>query len=231
MSIALLLQLQDCDQLLENSKKRLHAIPSQVATFEKKIELKEKELQQSNETHKRLQIKHRELEQQIKAADKKIKRYEEQQRTLQKQEASQALDREITLLRKNIDDYENEAIELLLQLEESEKKQEQDSILFQQEKEKWLERIDHLRVQEKEHRQEATQRESDFNQLAASMDTALVKTYQNLTRSVRHFPYISILEKQRCSGCHLRVSKEVLEEAILARKIVNCDQCSRIVYL
>lgn len=231
MSIASLLQLQDHDQLLENSRRQLNEIPLQMAVLEKKIKQEKKAIQERDESHKQIEIKHRELEQQIKSADEKIKRYQQQQHSLQKQDACQAIEQEIALLRNAIDNDENEVLDLLTKIEESEKENAQNNAQSLKEIEKWSEQINHLHLNEKKCQKEVTQQENDYNQMSQNIDDAWVKIYERVKQSVKRFPYVVLLENQRCSGCHLRVSKEVLEETILAKKIVYCDQCRRIVFM
>mgnify|MGYP001995485879 CR=1 FL=1 len=43
--------------------------------------------------------------------------------------------------------------------------------------------------------------------------------------------YIAPIEDQKCSGCNLRVSNDVVSSVLIEQKITQCDQCGRIVYI
>ena len=44
-------------------------------------------------------------------------------------------------------------------------------------------------------------------------------------------PYIAPIEDQKCSGCNLRVSNDVISSVLVEQKLTQCDQCGRIVYV
>ena len=57
-----------------------------------------------------------------------------------------------------------------------------------------------------------------------------LEVYDRTKTQVKRLPYISAIEVQNCSGCHLRVSNEVQGLVLSGGEIVTCDQCPRIVY-
>ena len=58
----------------------------------------------------------------------------------------------------------------------------------------------------------------------------LLSAYQKVKRIVKRSPWIVPVEDQRCGGCNLRVSNDVVAKALVEGQISNCDQCGRIVY-
>ena len=74
------------------------------------------------------------------------------------------------------------------------------------------------------------QAEADYHESRVSVNQSSLEIYDLTKTQVKRPPYISSIDIQNCSGCHLRVSNEVLGLVISGEEIVNCDQCPRIVY-
>jgi len=56
-------------------------------------------------------------------------------------------------------------------------------------------------------------------------------TIASATQELRNLEiYIAPLEEQKCSGCNLRVSNDVVSSVLVEQKLTHCDQCGRIVY-
>jgi len=75
-----------------------------------------------------------------------------------------------------------------------------------------------------------------------SLETQIVETreevepdflsvYDRVSKIVSRPPYMAPLEDQKCSGCHLRVSNDVVSSVLVEKKLTQCDQCGRIVYI
>ena len=59
----------------------------------------------------------------------------------------------------------------------------------------------------------------------------MLRAYDRVKKVVDRPPYLAPLKDQKCSGCHLRVSNDVISTALVEQKLTQCDQCGRIVYV
>ena len=59
----------------------------------------------------------------------------------------------------------------------------------------------------------------------------MLRAYDRVKKVVARPPYLAPLKDQKCSGCHLRVSNDVISTALVEQKLTQCDQCGRIVYV
>ena len=59
----------------------------------------------------------------------------------------------------------------------------------------------------------------------------MLTSYDRVKKVVSKPPYIAPLNDQKCSGCNLRVSNDVVSSVLVEQKLTQCDQCGRIVYI
>jgi len=73
--------------------------------------------------------------------------------------------------------------------------------------------------------------EKEIEETRESIDTDMLRTYDRVKKVVSKPPFLAPLNDQKCSGCNLRVSNDVISTALVEQKLTQCDQCGRIVYV
>ena len=73
--------------------------------------------------------------------------------------------------------------------------------------------------------------EKEIEQTRQEVEPSFLSSYDRVTTIVSRPPYMAPISDQKCSGCHLRVSNDVVSSALVEKKITQCDQCGRIVYI
>ena len=76
-----------------------------------------------------------------------------------------------------------------------------------------------------------TDLEKEIEQTRQDVEPSFLSSYDRVTTIVSRPPYMAPISDQKCSGCHLRVSNDVVSSALVEKKITQCDQCGRIVYI
>ena len=155
---------------------------------------------------------------------------EQEQRKLQIEEY-QALENEITNLQSKIEERENEQIETLLKIDEARETAE----LAQG---KISERVNEMEQQRntraklgEEKKVEVQELEAEIEETRKEVESIFLSAYDRVKTIVTRPPYMAPIEDQKCSGCHLRVSNDVVSSVLVEKKITQCDQCGRIVYV
>ena len=59
----------------------------------------------------------------------------------------------------------------------------------------------------------------------------ILREYERVKKVVRRPPYVVPVEDQKCSGCNLRVSNDIVSSILVEEKLTACDQCGRVVYI
>jgi predicted nucleic acid-binding Zn-ribbon protein len=171
------------------------------------------------------------LEKDILSMNELIAKQKNRQLEVKKNEEYQALENEIATLQAKIEERENEQIEILLKIDGARETAEvaQGKI---------TERVAELENQRNERAKQGEEKKSELDDLKneieenrKEVEPVFLSTYDRVSKIVSRPPYMAPIEDQKCTGCHLRVSNDVVSSVLVEKKITQCDQCGRIVYV
>jgi len=69
------------------------------------------------------------------------------------------------------------------------------------------------------------------DQELANFPKGLAEQYKKLRTIKRTGPAIVPIRKEQCSGCHMKVSQNTINEVRRGQKLMTCESCSRILYI
>ena len=226
-----LLLLHSRDRRLKTLKNDLEKLPGELEYMDKKIFEEKESIRMAMEEWKTLESKNNSLEKDILSHRDQIARQRNRQLEVKKNEEYQALEHEIANLETKIDELESEQIETLDKIDDARETAEVAE-------KKIAQRVIELEKERDERVAFGKQAEIDVQ----SLETQIVETreevepdflsvYDRVSKIVSRPPYMAPLEDQKCSGCHLRVSNDVVSSVLVEKKLTQCDQCGRIVYI
>ena len=226
-----LLLLHSRDRRLKTLKNDLEKLPAELEYMDKKIFEEKESIRMAMEEWKTLESKNNSLEKDILSHRDQIARQRNRQLEVKKNEEYQALEHEIANLESKIDELESEQIETLDKIDDA---RETADVA----EKKIAQRVIELEKEREERVAFGKQAEIDVQ----SLETQIVETrkevepdflsvYDRVSKIVSRPPYMAPLEDQKCSGCHLRVSNDVVSSVLVEKKLTQCDQCGRIVYI
>ena len=73
--------------------------------------------------------------------------------------------------------------------------------------------------------------EQEIQNARGEVELEILSKYDRTKSMITKPPYLAPVEDQKCTGCNLRVSNDIISSILVERKITNCDQCGRIVYV
>jgi len=208
----------------------LNNIPSLIIKMESKIELEKDTIAAATQDLRSLETQNSSIEKEIHSITDQISRNKNKQLEVKKNEEYQALEKEITNLLEQQSSKEDLQIEVLVKIDGAKETAEIA-------KSKITEKVESLEIEKLGliKRQEELQIETE--QLASELEDArsdteeiLLKGYDRTKKVVSRPPYIAPLEEQKCTGCNLRVSNDIVSSVLVDQKLTHCDQCGRIVY-
>jgi len=226
-----LLLLHSRDRRLKTLKNDLEKLPGELEYMDKKIFEEKESIRLAMEEWKTLESRNNSLEKDILSLRDQIARQRNRQLEVKKNEEYQALEHEIANLESKIDELESEQIETLDKIDDARETAEVAE-------KKIAQRVIELEKEREERVAFGKQAEIDVQ----SLETQIVETreevepdflsvYDRVSKIVSRPPYMAPLEDQKCSGCHLRVSNDVVSSVLVEKKLTQCDQCGRIVYI
>lgn len=209
----------------------LNLLPEDIQRVEQKILTENESIEIAVSEWKQLESKNNALEKEILEIGEKISKNKIRQLEVKKNEEYKALESEIISLTNLESIKEDEQIEVLVKIDDAQStaKIAQEKIAQKveglvQQKKNFEERM--LKV-----RSEILDLEKEIEKTRQSVEVEMLRTYERVKKVVSRAPYMAPLKDQKCSGCNLKVSNDVISTALVEQKLTQCDQCGRIVYI
>ena len=226
-----LLLLHGRDRRYGKLEEELKLLPDDIKRMEKKISTENQSIDLAVSEWKQLESQNNSLEKEIIEIGEKISKSKVRQLGVKKNEEYQALENEISSLTLLQSQKEDEQIEVLVNIDDAKATAEiaQDKIVS---------KVKDLERQKQGFEDRIAQVKTELQDLHKEIETArtqveaeMLKTYDRVKKVVARAPYLAPLKDQKCSGCNLRVSNDVISTALVEQKLTQCDQCGRIVYV
>ena len=226
-----LLLLHGRDRRYGKLEEELKLLPDDIKRMEKRISTENESIDLAVSEWKQLESQNNSLEKEIIEIGEKISKSKVRQLGVKKNEEYQALENEISSLTLLQSQKEDEQIEVLVNIDDAKATAEiaQDKIVS---------KVKDLERQKQGFEDRIAQVKTELQDLNKEIETArtqveaeMLKTYDRVKRVVARAPYLAPLKDQKCSGCNLRVSNDVISTALVEQKLTQCDQCGRIVYV
>ena len=226
-----LLLLHGRDRRYGKLEEELKLLPDDIKRMEKKISTENESIDLAVSEWKQLESQNNSLEKEIIEIGEKISKSKVRQLGVKKNEEYQALENEISSLTLLQSQKEDEQIEVLVNIDDAKATAEiaQDKIVS---------KVKNLERQKQGFEDRIAQVKTELQDLNKEIETArtqveaeMLKTYDRVKKVVARAPYLAPLKDQKCSGCNLRVSNDVISTALVEQKLTQCDQCGRIVYV
>ena len=226
-----LLLLHGRDRRYGKLDEELQLLPDDINRMDKKILTENESIELAVSGWKQLESNNNSLEKEIMEIGEKIAKSKVRQLSVKKNEEYQALENEISTLTLLQSQKEDEQIEVLVNIDDAKATAEiaQDKIALkvkdlERQKQGLEDRVAQVKI-------ELLDLQKEIETARNQVDAEMLKTYERVKKVVARAPYLAPLKDQKCSGCNLRVSNDVISTALVEQKLTQCDQCGRIVYI
>ncbi len=225
-----LLVLQDRDIQRTEIDDQIKKNPLEVTACQKGIEAEKADLQSKRQKLMEMEAKSKQLEGDVKSIEDQIVKKQNQQLEVKKNEEYKALDVEMDLLREKTEEIEEEALTLLVEIDGAKlefSSEEGKSKTKVSEAEKFIEILKNKQSELEKSLSGAVER---YESALAKVSERFQRSYLQIKKQIKRFPFVIPLKGQVCTGCNLKVSNEVYDTASKYDALTHCDQCQRIVY-
>jgi uncharacterized protein len=224
-----LLVIQDRDQKIKAYQIELNSVPLERQRVEQTLKSRVEAFDQTRLRAKEIEVNRKKLELDADTRRDTIAKYKTQQSQTRKNEEFQALGQSIARLEQEIERIEDQEITLMEQGEAAGKEVQLAEAELKASRAQTEQQLAALAGKqeaiEQRLRETATERET----LVAAIDPDLLSRYQRLFTSKDGTPIVPV-EHEVCMGCHMKNTTTTVHKAKLAREIVYCEQCGRILY-
>lgn len=206
-------------------------LPTEIERIDSRIQKEKKSVELALSEWKELEAQNNSLEKEIISVTDTIHRQKSKQLQVKKNEEYTALENEIEVLKNNQNKLEDQQIDVLLKIDDArevakiaEEKISLKILDFEKQHQSLVDRS-------KELQKEIKILEDEISQARKSVLPSIILNYDRIKKVVSKPPFLAPVEDQKCTGCNLRVSNEIISSILVEQKLTTCDQCGRIVYV
>lgn len=225
-----LLKLQELDRRIHACRAREREIPKQKDKFKAVQERLHAELAERELVVTDLEVEQRSCESEIDQKKAQIEKYHQQLNTVKKNEEYQALLHEIELVKKAINQKEERIISIMVELDEAKARLEEDKKRIAEEQagiDAQCAEIDKELAEAVKVREEL---EAQRPALVEQVSSELLTRYERLRRKYPTGDVVVPLREEVCTGCHMHVRPQIVNEILEGHKIHGCQHCGRLLY-
>ena len=226
-----LLLLHGRDRRKIGTEQELKDLPKVREMVKNKIEIEKETIASAQIELREFETKANTFANLIASIETKISQQKTKQLKVKRQEEYQALENEIKGLQEQISANEDEQLETLMKVDDA-----RATLVIAEGKH--TDRVHSLETQLEELKERGKLLKEDIivleNEIKASseeMDPTFLRQYEHVKKVVRRPPFVVPVEDQKCSGCNLRVSNDIVSSILVEEKLTVCDQCGRVVYI
>jgi uncharacterized protein len=224
-----LLVIQDRDQKIKAYQVELNSVPLERQRVEQTLKNRVDAFEQTKLRAKEIEVHRKKLELDANSRRETIGKYKTQQSQTRKNEEFQALGQAIARLEQEIEQIEDQEIMLMEQGELVSREIQQAEAELKANRDQAQQQLAGLAKKQETLDQRLRETAAERETLAAAIDADLLSRYQRLFTSKNGTPIVPV-EHEVCMGCHMKNTTTTVHKAKLAREIVYCEQCGRILY-
>jgi len=225
-----LLRLQELDLQIEALKAREKEIPRQKSKFDIHKKRLAAELAEREAAYKALVLEQKDCETDIGQKQATIEKYDRQLLAVKKNEEYQALLHEMDMLKKQIALKEERILAIMVDMDDIKARLEEDKKRVDGE----LKDIDRqcaaIDAELGEAVKEREGLEAQREPLMQQIDPKLMARYTRIRTSKKTGAAVVPLNGEVCTGCHMHVPPQIVNELMAGDKEHICAQCGRILY-
>jgi uncharacterized protein len=226
-----LLLLHGRDRRKIGAESELKDLPKVREGVKNKIEIEKETIASAQSELREFETKASALGKLIASIETKISQQKTKQLEVKRQEEYQALENEIGGLCEQMSSNEDQHLETLMKVDDA-----RATLLIAEGKH--TDRVHSLETQLEELNERETLLQEEIRELekeikgaGEDMEPTFLREYERVKKVVRRPPYVVPVEDQKCSGCNLRVSNDIVSSILVEEKLTLCDQCGRVVYI
>lgn len=225
-----LLVVQDHDTNIKALQNELQTLPFERSRLEKAIQDRTAALERDRQHAKEIEVERKKLELDASTRREQIAKYKTQQFQTRKNDEFQALGNEIGRLDKEINQIEDHEIDLMEQAENTGREIQRAETDFKVEQAQLQQQLAALQQKGGLLTKSLEETKAARQQAAAAVaDQELLARYERIFHSKGGNAVVSI-EHEVCMGCHMKNTTANVHRAKLAREVVYCEHCGRMLY-
>jgi hypothetical protein len=225
-----ILSIQEIDVALISLRREMESIPAGIEELRRSIAREKSESEKSKQGVKELTLKRRDMEKEVESKNEHIRKLKGQRGLVKTNEEYRALEKEISHDQGTVSKMEDQILDFLEKIENSEKDVRDKDAAFQNKEQEIRQKIAQAEARLKNLEEQVKAREFDKSRLVRDVTPTLLRLYEKILENKKDTAIVPVLDDKVCGGCRMALTANVRNEA-RKNKIVQCDNCSRIIYV
>jgi uncharacterized protein len=223
-------QLQDLDLQIDELSKQISELPKHIAQIEKTLEDRIRKLESEKAALATNQKERKRLEGEIQVSEQKISKLRSQLMDAKTNEQYRAFQAEIAFGEGEIRKAEDKILELMAQSEPLEKNVKLAEGELAGDKQRVAEEVQQARIRTEELKKQLAEVRARRGEVAAQMQRSTVAQYERM-RPRKAGRAVAEILNERCSGCHIIVRPQMMQDLRITERLITCESCGRFLYI
>jgi len=229
-SIKQLLSLQDRDIELDRFQAELAAIPKEIAAIHKQMAAEKTALEDSKKDLVHAQSMRKEKEGELASKEEAVRKHLGELNSIKSNDAYRAMMGEIEKGKQEKSVLEDEILQWMEKVDAAQRAWRDLEATAKSIEGQRKAKITEWETKQKNLETLIAEKQKDRQDASGTLPAALFGKYQRIRQNSKGTVVVEIKSGQ-CSGCHMQVSQNLMNEIKRGQNIMNCEHCSRIVYL
>jgi len=229
-SIRQLLSLQERDLELDRLQAEVAAIPGKIAALKGQIQTNKTALENAKKELTQLQLNKKSKEVDLESQETAVRKHATELNAVKSNDAYRALLGEIDKAKKDKSALEDQILQVMEQIDQANRSWKEKESAAKSEEADFQRQISEWETKQKNLEEQLTQKKTEREGSTGTLNKGLYEQYQRLRQGKRGTAVVP-LRSEQCSGCHMKVSQNLINEVRRGQKLMTCESCSRIVYL
>jgi len=225
-----LIELQNLESAIEESRRRVAAHPQRLAEADARLAQAKEGVEAAKQRLKASQDERREAEKEAAVYQSRLSKFKDQLSAVKTNKEYQAMQHEIETAQKELGSVEEKVIERMVDADAltAEVKKAEQALLAQQKE---------IEAEKKTLAEELTTVEAALKEatskraaLVGSLPSHLLALFEQVARARKGIAIALATRDGLCSACHVRLRPQVFQEVRRNDQIIQCASCNRILY-
>ncbi len=225
-----LVGLQEIDARILNLQQRLEQRPREEAIIRTELDAHHRQVQECEAELKALQVRRKERELDLETKEVTIKKYQAQLLQVKTNKEYSALQAEIDGLKADNSLLEEAILVTLEEIDRAKKSLGSVQESYKAQEQRMQEHLNQVREAAAGWERELAEAMARRHEMAAVVDRLVLAQYDRVLKNRRGVALVPVLHDS-CSGCHMGLPPQVINEIRIGERLIVCESCARILYI
>jgi uncharacterized protein len=229
-SVQQLVDLQNIDLQMDKLQKEMDHIPEIIKKTQEDFEQHRKHTEDLKKELNAIQVDKKNKEIELESKNSATKKHQTELYAVKDNKAYTTLQNEINTLKKDASRIEDEILAILDKIDELNHKLKEGQQHLTKQEELMKQEITKLETRHKVLSDELNIKKQERNKSAENIVPAVLKQYEQIRKKKQGLAIVEI-KNNTCSGCHMNITLQLVNEVRKEKEQICCENCLRILYL